>query len=145
MATPGSKKNAIKINVCRTYFIYFVHRYKQSPRLSLKNILVYQGAFSVSTEFWKVFEVVLKPRNPCFIRSKYTRLRLKFSKPNKTLLLVFEKYKGNYRKITIISPGFMFVQNDFLLAFRGILFSEELITGRNFAFQNELGLTIKMA
>ena len=46
-----------------------------------------------------------------------------------------------YRKIPIISPGLIFVQKAFLLG----LFSEGLIIGRNFAFQNELGLTIKTA
>ena len=46
-----------------------------------------------------------------------------------------------YRKINIISPGLIFVQKSVLLG----LFSEELIIGRNFAFQNGLGLTIKTA
>ena len=44
-----------------------------------------------------------------------------------------------YRKIPIISPGLIFVQKAFLVS----LFSEGLITGWNFAFQNGLGLTIK--
>ena len=49
-----------------------------------------------------------------------------------------------YHKIPIISPGLIFVQKAVLLGlFRGCLYSEELITGRNFAFQNGLGLTIK--
>ena len=46
-----------------------------------------------------------------------------------------------YHKISIISPGLIFVQKAFWLD----LFSEGLIIGRNFAFQNELGLTIKIA
>ena len=41
----------------------------------------------------------------------------------------------------IIRPGLIFVQKAFLLG----LFSEGLIIGRNFAFQNWLGLTIKTA
>ena len=44
------------------------------------------------------------------------------------------------RKIPIISPGLIFVQKAFLLG----LFSEGLIFGRNFAFQNGLDLTIKI-
>ena len=44
-----------------------------------------------------------------------------------------------YRKIPIISPGLIFVQKAFLVS----LFSEGLIIGWNFAFQNGLGLTIK--
>ena len=43
-----------------------------------------------------------------------------------------------YRKILIISPGLLFVQKAFLLG----LFSEGLVIGRKFAFQNGLGLTI---
>ena len=51
-----------------------------------------------------------------------------------------------YHKIPIISPGLIFVQKAFLPAyFWGSLFSEGLIIGRNFAFQNGLGLTIKTA
>ena len=46
-----------------------------------------------------------------------------------------------YRKISIISPGLIFVQKAILL----VLLSRELIIGRNFAFQNWLGLTIKTA
>ena len=46
-----------------------------------------------------------------------------------------------YRKIPIISPGLIFVQKAFLLG----LVSEGLIIGGNFAFQNELCLTIKTA
>ena len=46
-----------------------------------------------------------------------------------------------YRKIPIISPGLIFVQKAFLLG----LFLEGLIIGRNFAFQNGLGWTIKKA
>ena len=47
-----------------------------------------------------------------------------------------------YLKIPIISPGLTFVQTAY---FRGSLFSERLVIGRNFAFQNCLGLTIKTA
>ena len=44
----------------------------------------------------------------------------------------------------MISPGLIFVQKAFLLGlFSGSLFLEGLIIGRNFAFQNELGLTKK--
>ena len=45
-------------------------------------------------------------------------------------------------KIPIIRPGLIFVQKAFLLgSFSGVsLFSEGLIIGRNFAFQNGLGL-----
>ena len=51
-----------------------------------------------------------------------------------------------YRKILIISPGLIFVQNAFLLGlFWGSLFSEGLVIGRNFAFQNEFGMSIKTA
>ena len=46
-----------------------------------------------------------------------------------------------YRKIPIISPGFMFVQKAY---FRGRLFLEGLIIGTNFAFQNALGLTLNI-
>ena len=48
---------------------------------------------------------------------------------------------SKYRKIPIISPGLIFVQKTDLLG----LSSEGLIIGRNFAFQNGLGLTIKTA
>ena len=44
-----------------------------------------------------------------------------------------------YRKIPMISPGLIFVQKAFLLG----LFSEGLVIGRNFAFQNGFGLSIK--
>ena len=53
-----------------------------------------------------------------------------------------------YHKFPIISPGLMFCSKGF---FAGLifgdrsLFSEELNIGRNFAFQNGLGLTIKTA
>ena len=52
-----------------------------------------------------------------------------------------------YRKIPIISPGVIFVQKAFLLDlfWAGNLFSDRLIIGKNFAFQNGLGLTIKTA
>ena len=51
-----------------------------------------------------------------------------------------------YRKIPIIVPGLIFIQKAFCWAyFRGSLFSEGIIIGRNFAFQNGLGLTIKTA
>ena len=46
----------------------------------------------------------------------------------------------------MISPGLIFVQKAFLLdLFSGSLFSERLIIGGNFAFQNGLYLTIKIA
>ena len=49
-----------------------------------------------------------------------------------------------YRKIPIISPRRIFVQTAVCWAyFRGSLFSEGLIVGRNFAFQKGLGLKIK--
>ena len=47
-----------------------------------------------------------------------------------------------YRKIPIISTGRIFVQKAY---FQRSLFSEGLIIGRNFAFQNGLDLTIKTA
>ena len=52
-----------------------------------------------------------------------------------------------YRKILIISPGFIFVQKAFFwwAYFRGSLFSEGLIIGGDFAFQNGSVLTIKTA
>ena len=51
-----------------------------------------------------------------------------------------------YRKIPIISPGIIFVQKAFCWAyFWGSLFSEGLIIGGNFAFQNGLGLGMKQA
>ena len=46
-----------------------------------------------------------------------------------------------YHKIPIISPGLIFVQKAVLLG----LFSGELIFGRNLAFQNGFGLSIKAA
>ena len=46
-----------------------------------------------------------------------------------------------YCKIPIISPGLMFVQKAVLLS----LFSEGLVIGSNFAFQNGFGLSIKTA
>ena len=50
----------------------------------------------------------------------------------------------SYRKIPTVSPGLIFEQKAFLLGlFRGSLFSEGLIFGGNFAFQNGLLLTIK--
>ena len=53
---------------------------------------------------------------------------------------------GEYRKIPIISPRLIFAQKAFCWAyFRGGLFSEGLIIGRNLAFQNGLGLTIETA
>ena len=59
----------------------------------------------------------------------------------KLLLLVLE-----YGKIPIISPGLIFVQKAFQLSlFLGALLSDGLIIGRNFAFQNGLGLIIKTA
>ena len=49
-----------------------------------------------------------------------------------------------YRKIPIISPGLIFVQKAVLLGlFSGELIFGGVIIGRNFAFQNGLGLTIK--
>ena len=51
-----------------------------------------------------------------------------------------------YRKFPTISPGLIFVQKAVLMGlFRGDLFSERLTIGRDFAFQNGLGLTIKIA
>ena len=55
--------------------------------------------------------------------------------------LTLDRQLLEYRKIPIISPGLIFVQKAFLLG----LFSEGLIIGRNFAFRNGLGLTIKTA
>ena len=46
-----------------------------------------------------------------------------------------------YRKMPIISPGLIFVQNAFLLG----LFSEGPVIGRNFAFENGFCLVIKTA
>ena len=51
----------------------------------------------------------------------------------------FLSWSFQNRKIPIINPGLIFVQKAFLLG----LFTEGLIIGRNFAFQNGLGLTIK--
>ena len=51
-----------------------------------------------------------------------------------------------YRKIPIVSPELIFVKKAFLLGlFSGSLFSEGLIFGMNFAFQNGLALKIKTA
>ena len=51
-----------------------------------------------------------------------------------------------YHKIPIISPGLIFLQKAVLLGlFSGVLISEGLIIGRNFVFQNVLGLTTKIA
>ena len=53
-----------------------------------------------------------------------------------------------YRKILIITPGLiLFCSKGFFagLIFGGSLFLEGLIIGRNFTFQNGLGLTIKTA
>ena len=50
--------------------------------------------------------------------------------------------------IPIISPGLIFVQKAFLMDLfrgRGCLFSEWLVIGRNFAFHNGFGLSIKIA
>ena len=50
----------------------------------------------------------------------------------------------SYRKIAIISPGLIFVQKAFSVGlYLGSLFSEGLIIGGNFAFQNGLDLTMK--
>ena len=49
--------------------------------------------------------------------------------------------RQKYHKIRIICPGLIFVQKAFLVG----LFSEGLINGGNFAFQNGLDLTIKTA
>ena len=46
-----------------------------------------------------------------------------------------------YRKIPIINPGLIFVQKAVLLG----LFSEGLVIGRSFAFQNGFDLSIKTA
>ena len=62
------------------------------------------------------------------------------------LLRSYRCYWLAYRKFPVISPGLTFVQNAFCWAyFRGSLFSEGLIIGGNFAFQNDLGLAIKTA
>ena len=45
-----------------------------------------------------------------------------------------------YRKIPVISRGLIFIQK---AQFWGNLFSEGLIIGRNFAFQNGMGLIKK--
>ena len=63
-------------------------------------------------------------------------------------MVAYQKHKTiEYRKIQIVSPGLIFVQKAFLLGlFSGeLIFSERLIIGRNFVFQNGLGLTIKTA
>ena len=50
-----------------------------------------------------------------------------------------------YRKIPIISPGLIFVQKAFLVGlFWGSLFSEELVIGRNFSFQNGRGFDLSI-
>ena len=59
-------------------------------------------------------------------------------------------YKTISCKIPIISPGFfvgLFSGSLFFCwaYFRGNLFSEGLVIGRNFACQNEFGLSIKTA
>ena len=55
-------------------------------------------------------------------------------------------FNFKYRKILIIRPGLIFVQKTFLLGlFSGELIEEALIIGGNFAFQNGLGLTMKIA
>ena len=51
------------------------------------------------------------------------------------------QYGIQYSKIPIISPGLIFVQKAFFLS----LFSEGVIIGGNFAFQNGLDLTVKTA
>ena len=51
-----------------------------------------------------------------------------------------------YCKVPIISPGVIFVQKVFLpglFSGGGGLFSEGLVVGRNFAFENGFGLSIK--
>ena len=45
----------------------------------------------------------------------------------------------HYSKIPIVSPGLMFAQKGFLLG----LFSKGFVNGKNFAFQNGFGLSIK--
>ena len=51
-----------------------------------------------------------------------------------------------YHKSLVVSPKLIFVQKPFLVGLlSGDLSSEGLIIGGNFAFQNELGLTIKTA
>ena len=55
-------------------------------------------------------------------------------------------YVIKYGKIPKISPGLIFVQKAVYWAyFSGSLFSEGLVIGRNFAFQNGVGLSIKTA
>ena len=51
------------------------------------------------------------------------------------------KHNFECRKIQIIRPGLKFVPKAFMLG----IFSEGLIIGGNFAFQNGLALTIKTA
>ena len=51
------------------------------------------------------------------------------------MLKTLQDNQEKYRKIQIISPGFLFVQNEFLLGlFSGSLFSKGLSIGGNFAF-----------
>ena len=56
---------------------------------------------------------------------------------------MFEHFVVRYRKIPLISSGLIFVQKALLLGLvLGSLFSEGLIIGGNYAFQNGLDLTI---
>ena len=81
------------------------------------------------------------------------RVMIIFKQENSSLFLergvILQMHKSfnekiAYRKIPITSPGLIFVKSLFCWAyFRGSLFSEGLIIGRKFAFQNGLGLTIK--
>ena len=50
-----------------------------------------------------------------------------------------------YRKIPIVSPGLIFVQKAVLLGLFSGELSVGLVIGRNFAFQNGFGLSIKTA
>ena len=53
---------------------------------------------------------------------------------------------AEYRKSLTLSPGIIFVQKAFLLGlFSGELILEGLVIGRNFAFQNGFGMSIKTA
>ena len=56
-------------------------------------------------------------------------------------------YNWIYREIPTVSPGLIFVQKAFLLGLfsGGVYFTEGLIIGRNFTFQNGLRLIIKPA
>ena len=61
-------------------------------------------------------------------------------------MLLMLHLQFTYCKIPIISPGLYLFKRLFCWAyFPGSLFSEGLIIGRNFAFQNGFGLTIKTA